>query len=193
MPPLAPSARLVRSWRAARALTGERLRPRQSTLLVPVPEAEPAVAAWRGRSGAVGAPGLPLHLTLLHPFVPAAGIDGSVEAGVRAVVAGLAPIRFTLARLERFPGVLYLAPEPAEPLVGLTGALHARWPAHRPYDGAFDRVVPHVTVAFGAEAQAPTERLERLLPIEATVRSVWLMTEGWSGRWSSRARFPLGG
>lgn len=190
---LASSASVLRARRAARTLTERRSRPRQSALLVPVPEAGPAVAAWRGGSAAVGAPGLPLHVTLLHPFVPAAAADASVEAAVRAVLAGVAPFRFSLARLERFPGVLYLAPEPAEPFVALTGKLHARWPEHRPYDGAYDSVIPHLTVAFGADAQAPTDGLERLLPIEAAARSLWLMAEGWNGRWSTRARFRLGG
>lgn len=149
------------------------------------------MAAWRGRPGPVGAPGLPLHVTLLHPFVAPRAIDAAVEAALHEVVADMAQFRFVLARLARFPGVLYLAPEPPEPFVELTGALQERWPEHPPYGGAYESVVPHLTVALGGEAYAGTRGLERALPIEACAREVWLMTESWSGRWSTRMRLVL--
>jgi hypothetical protein len=50
-------------------------------------------------------------------------------------------------RTARFPGVLYLDPEPADGLRQLTLAIAGRWPKAPPYGGAFDEVIPHLTVA----------------------------------------------
>ena len=52
-----------------------------------------------------------------------------------------------------FPdGVLYLAPEPAEPFGALTEAFAAAWPEYPPYGGSFTDVVPHLTVAMARRA-----------------------------------------
>jgi hypothetical protein len=82
------------------------------------------------------------------------------------LVAGLGPFGFALTRVGRFPGVLYLAPEPAGPFVRLTTECNARWPDFAPYGGAHDQVVPHLTVAEGPEPAGLAEELERRLPIQ---------------------------
>ena len=158
-----------------------------SALAVPVPAAAPLIPAWHAPP-----PGPP-RITVLFPFVSPAGIDPGVEAAVRDVAAGAAPFDFSLARLERFPGVLYLGPEPAEPFRRLTFACTARWPQHPPYGGAHDEVVPHLTVAQGPEPAGLAEELGRILPVRATATELALLVRDAGGDWSTRARFPLGG
>lgn len=52
-------------------------------------------------------------------------------------------------RTARFSETLYLDPEPADGLRKLTRAIAAQWPETPPCGGAFDEVIPHLTVAHG--------------------------------------------
>jgi hypothetical protein len=45
--------------------------------------------------------------------------------------------------------VLWIAPEPTEPVVAMVRAIAAAFPEHPPYGGQFESVIPHVTVAHG--------------------------------------------
>jgi hypothetical protein len=115
--------------------------------------------------------------------------------------ASFAPFSFRLRGPRRFPGVLYLAPEPPDPFIRLTRLVHELWPAHPPYGGAFEGVIPHLTVADcevpGAceDPDAVMDEVERAIveavPIEARAAEVWLMTG--DDRWTLRRRFLLGG
>jgi 2'-5' RNA ligase len=171
---------------------------RRTALIVTVPQAAPAVEPWLERTGrAKPSTGVPAHITLLFPFLPAARIDPALIEGLREFFAAFPAFRFVLRRTERFPEVLYLAPEPAESFVRLTEAIVARYPEHPPYEGAFETIVPHLTVAQGAEqALAAAEAdVRRALPLEAAAAEVVLLEEvvaDW-GRWEPRARLALDG
>src|SRR5437588_12714337 len=56
-------------------------RPRASasTLVVPVPEAEFVYERWTGDRAQVGVPGLPMHVTVLFPFIAPSEIDAAAE------------------------------------------------------------------------------------------------------------------
>jgi hypothetical protein len=62
--------------------------------------------------------------------------------------------------------VLWLDPEPALPFRQLTSAVWRAFPQHPPYGGAYNDVVPHLTVAEQRLADLPT-----LLAVERAVRS----------------------
>jgi 2'-5' RNA ligase len=171
--------------RGLSALRRVRLRP--TALLVPVPEAEPVLE----RAGVTRTTGLPTHVTLLFPFRPAVGVTPAVAVQVRSLCAGFRAFPFRLASMDRFPGVLYLVPEPAAPFRALIDALLARWPDCRPYEGAFDEVVPHLTVIEGPEPEGLVGRISALLPIEAQAQEVWLVRPTRTGRWELLGRFPL--
>jgi 2'-5' RNA ligase len=166
-----------------------RLRP-ASALIVPVLDAEPAVAAWLGQR-TVDFDGAPLHVTVMFPFLPGRRL-AEHEDDIMAFAAGIEPFSFTLARLGGFPGVHYLAPEPADAFVDIVERVMARWPGYRPYGGVFDAIVPHVTVAFGDQPPADPASLAAKLPITTTARELWLLRQTVRG-WRTRARFPLGG
>jgi hypothetical protein len=116
-----------------------------------------------------------------------------VEGAIQQIATQVVPFEFALARVDRFPGVLYLAPEPSEPFKRLTAQATARWPELPPYGGAFDQVVPHLTVAEGAEPPGLAGQLERRLPLRTEATDLALLVRDRRSRWSIMARFPLGG
>ena len=149
-------------------------------------------AVFDGWSGA--APGLSTspHVTILDPFVPSFDLDGGVVSAVRDVVSSFAPFSYEVVRLARFPGVLYLAPDPQEPFIGLTEALWQQFPDRPPYNGAFDEIVPHVTLSLGPEPPGLVEHVQRRLPLRGYAEEVWLMMEDPHGDWHVGERFALG-
>jgi 2'-5' RNA ligase len=171
------------------------IEPTETALLVPVPEAESLVESHRVAHDPVAPLGVPAHITILYPFIPPDAIDDFVEGKVAEVLRGFAAFDFELRDVRTFDdGVLYLAPEPAEPFTALTSAFAVRWPEHPPYDGSFTDIVPHLTVAMAAGAPIAriADELRRGLPVRSRAETVWLM-EGrkGGGGWKLRAAFPL--
>lgn len=167
--------------------------PRESALIVPVPEAEPYVQRHRFRHDSVALRGVPAHITVLYPFMPPDDISDSTVDAVREVLERFPEFPFRLTRLEQFPeGATYLAPDPAVRFVDLTTAITARFPAYLPYGGAHVDLIPHLTVAQSPDA--PTTELaeiDRHLPVRCVARETWLMVED-GERWRTRSRFTLG-
>jgi hypothetical protein len=89
--------------------------------------------------------------------------------------------------VERFPdGATWLHPAPAIPFVEQTAAVWQRWPERAPYEGAFDEVIPHLTIS-----ETPID-VQLELPIVARAREVMLIEEDEpSGRWTARLHLPL--
>ena len=153
-----------------------------TTLIVPVPSADGLLAESSREDG------LPAHITLLYPFLTARAIGGETEQTLGALLGEIPAFDFELSEVGRFPGVVYLAPEPAAPFVALTRALVERWPERQPYGGVYEEIIPHLTVAYGETV--PSGLAERL-PLTARVEEVWLMSRA-GGRWVRRSAFPLG-
>lgn len=166
------------------------LRP-GTDLIVPVLEAEPTVGKWLGRSN-VDSGGVPLHVTVMYPFLPARSIRRTEEQRIAELAADIAPFDFALTHLNSFPGVYYLAPEPSAPFVAITEEVQRRWPSCRPYGGIYESVIPHVSVAFGDDPPAGTSDLKRALPIVTRASELWLLDQRPQG-WRIRQRFPLRG
>jgi 2'-5' RNA ligase len=133
---------------------------------------------------------MPAHVTILFPFLAPDALTPSVEEDLESVLSPFMAFGFRLVAVDRFPKVLYLAPEPADRFRELTAAIQERWPDHPPYGGAFEAVVPHVTVVQGAEPPGVQQELEQAVPIEAEATEVWLMAEK-HRRWLVCSRFPL--
>lgn len=165
----------------------------QTALVVLVPEAEPVVGGLRRDLDTAAAYGAPAHVTVLFPFLPASALDAAVHDALRDVVGSRAAFDATLTGCARFPGVLYVVPEPDAPWRALLAAVAARFPEAPPYGGAFDDVVPHLTVADGQEPdvldRAEAEVAPRL-PVRARVREVALLVFD-GARWRLRETFPL--
>ncbi|MER7701530.1 2'-5' RNA ligase family protein [Kitasatospora sp. NPDC097605] len=162
-------------------------------LIVRIPEAETAVRSWRERLDPSARAGVPAHVTVLFPFLAEARLDSLVCAAVAAVLDGHPAFAVRFASFGRFPGILYLAPEPDGRLRRLTEAIADRWPEAPPFGGRFPDVVPHLTVAHhedeGVLARAEAD-VAALLPVTARVTAVDLVVHDGTA-WRARASFPL--
>ena len=173
-------------------------RSRLTTLVVVVPETEPAVGSLRDRLDGNAALGLPAHVTVLFPFVPADQLDDDVLRRVGAVVRAVPRFAYHFARTDWFDDeVLWLAPTDPVPFRRLTELVVAEFPQHQPYDGRFDEVVPHLTVGHGhprAVLAAAEDHVAARLPVTGTAMEVTLLAQAQhAGRWAPVAAFPLGG
>ncbi|MFB7513260.1 2'-5' RNA ligase family protein [Streptomyces sp. NPDC056144] len=166
----------------------------QTALIVRVPEAEPSVGRWRERCDPSARAGVPAHVTVLFPFLNASVVDAGVRTALAEVLGGHPAFELRFAHCGRFPGVLHLSPEPAEPLRRLTETVAARWPEAPPYGGRHANVVPHLTVALGQE-DATLEEIEAdlagRLPFTCRVSSVELIVHD-GETWQVRESFALG-
>jgi len=140
------------------------------------------------------ASGAPPHITLLFPFLPVTQLRPTVRQALAEVAAGVDPFEVRFARVGRFPGAIYLVPEPSAPFAALTAAIVARFPDYQPYEGAFDEVVPHLTLV-----ESPTAPLDRIadaaaryLPFDRPVTAIEVLVEETDGRWRSLWRIRLG-
>lgn len=166
-----------------------------TALIVRIPEAEPAVRDWRERidPAARAGAGVPAHVSVLYPFLPEDLIDASVHARIAAALRPHHAFDLHFERTGRFPGMLYLAPEPDAPLRRLTRAVTEHWPEVRPYGGRYPDPVPHLTVAQRAretDLDAAEADLSGRLPLTARVRAVDLVAYDGTA-WHERARFAL--
>jgi 2'-5' RNA ligase len=138
-------------------------------------------------------------VTVLFPFLPAASLTPAVRGEVAAIARSADPFAVRFERVGRFPGVVYLAPEPPAPFSALTGAVHAAFPDYPPYGGAFDVVIPHLTITEVVGASLDDMQLDaiaaeagRNLPFGTRVTRLEVIVEGDDGRWSGKWRIPLG-
>ena len=125
----------------------------ETAVVCAFPELSSIVDGWRERTCIEDRPsmGIPPHVTLLYPFVPAEVAEGSLD-GLRELFDAAPSFAVSFRELRRWPEMAYLAPEPPEPFTRLTEAIAGRWPAHPPYEGIHDVVIPHLTVAYGDDA-----------------------------------------
>ncbi|MFH0130678.1 2'-5' RNA ligase family protein [Variovorax sp. VaC1] len=167
-----------------------------SAFAVKVPAAEALVGDLRRRYDATVALGVPAHITVLVPFMDPALITPDVLALAQRVLDRTTSFTFSLSEVGRFPETAYLAPEPAEPFVAMTLAMADAFPGFPPYEGAFEGVIPHLSVAHGNALDADAAAIElqaRLLasgPVHATCTEVTLI-ENSSGRWQDLHVFQL--
>jgi 2'-5' RNA ligase len=156
------------------------------------------VGRYRDRLDVAASWGVPAHVTVLFPFVDPASVDQEVIAALAEVVApvGAFDCRFESNGWFR-EDVLWLAPEPAEPFLELTNRLWRAFPAHPPYAGAHDRVVPHLTVAQrpggSLAALREAERaVQRGLPLATRVEYLLLIAGTRAvDSWRIVHKFPL--
>lgn len=139
---------------------------------------------------------MPAHITLVFPFVPVHLLDGTAVASLAELFETVPEFEFALGSFGSFPGTLYLVPEPAGAFVSLTESIVRRFPDSPPYGGAFESIVPHLTVAHGdgalmAEAEADVSGCS--LPIRSVASEALLLeeVEPDGGSWHVRARLPF--
>lgn len=169
----------------------------RSLVVLPVPELDDVVRPRLARRSPAAVPADPddpvAHITLLAPFAPLEQLTDGLLAELGDFFADVTPFPFTLTGVHRFPGgAVYLAPDPATPFRQLTSELARNFPEYPPYGGAFDDVVPHLSVPLPADEDedALAAALEARFPIPAHALEATIY---WSEPGASRtlATFPF--
>jgi 2'-5' RNA ligase len=139
----------------------------ETAVIAAVPAAEPLVGVHRQQLDVAAGWGVPAHVTVLYPFVAPEAITDDVITTLGAVVRSVRAFNCWFVRTRWFgQDVLWLDPEPAQPFRQLTAAVWQAFPRHPPYGGAYDDMVPHLTIAEQRLADLPT-----LLAVERAVQS----------------------
>lgn len=166
----------------------------ESAVIAPIPEVEPIVGPLRAKYDRAANLGVPAHITLLYPFRPARAAVNEIQA-LREICATLDTVPFSFTDVRRFPATAYLHPDRSEAFAEIIRTLVNRWLDCRPYSGVHAGIVPHLTVADGADVEvlnAVEDALRPQLPIRCVAREVWLMTSDDAGIWSRSACFRMG-
>jgi 2'-5' RNA ligase len=141
--------------------------PTETAVIAAVPAAEFLVSEHRQQFDVAAGWGVPAHVTVLYPFVAPEAISDDVIAILATAVKSVSAFDCHFVRTRWFDqDVLWLDPEPAQPFRQLTAAVWRAFPQHPPYGGAYDDVVPHLTIAEQRLADMPT-----LLAVERAVQS----------------------
>ena len=137
--------------------------------------------------------GVPAHVTILYPWLPVAALTGESRAALGRIADETRMFDVGFGAVRRWPGIVYLEPEPAWQFRALIDRLATRYPEFPPYGGTIEEVIPHLTLV--ENAQAPLEDIAAAaashLPFERVVRSLDVLVEGADGRWRLRWRVPL--
>ena len=154
-------------------------------LVIPVPALEPIVARWRDGPDHPTSGRMPAHLTVMYPFLDSLEVTAEVRSQLADLCGRTRKFDVAFTWIETFPGVVYLAPSPADEVRVLTERVTEIWPQLRPYAGRHGDIVPHLTLVHrddDALVRQIADELEPLLPISArlTEVSLFLLTgKGW--------------
>ncbi len=168
--------------------------PGEGALIIPVDVPVP-VRRLRDRMDPSAAQGVPAHVTLLYPFMPPEALDDDTRRRLAQIVASEPVFSFVLARVARWPNVVYLVPEPDAPFRRLIGALGEAFPDYPPYGGAHSEVVPHLTIAADQPPDylaAAEHALPGMLPIRDVAREALLLGHKPAQPWQTHLHLPLG-
>lgn len=170
----------------------------RETAVVVVVDVASLDSVYRDEYPAFHALGIPLHVTLLYPFVRPGELDAALPR-LQEVLERHRRFDFTLTKLKTFPRTVWIAPDPAAPFIALTEAIEAAFPQAPRMSGAFAEVIPHVTLVDGLEESTLEETVERLrpvveplLPVTLSADEVVVLVEQEDGHMPIVARVPIG-
>ena len=132
--------------------------------------------------------GVPAHITLLGPFLPAEEITAEVLRRVRDIFASQPPIPVVLAELHLLGTAACLIPDAFSPFISLSRELQAI--SRGPTVGA----THHLTVARDcteATLERLRDRLRPLLPVRGTISEAALLEHDGQSQVRELERFAL--
>jgi 2'-5' RNA ligase len=170
----------------------------ESALVILTPEVEPLVAPFRLEHDPSADMGVPAHITINYPFLPGVEPGEGLHRNLKELFAKAEPFQFTFRRFVRLPDMLYLAPEPDAPFKQLIALVADRFPESPPYEGAYDEIIPHLTIAQSHDEEVLQSverelamRSREYLPITVRATHVWLI-DNRGGIWQRMSSYPLG-
>ncbi len=165
----------------------------ETSLVMPVPAADPLLRGLaRAFPGSVR-DGVPAHISILHPFLPYLEVDDRVTEVLGSVFAAHGPVRVSFQTCERDADFVHLLPQPAGAVDDVIQAVRTAWPHILPYGGRFGDVPAHLTLTMGtspATAEAARRWVSYRLPLEVDLSEAILAA--FSGRWQAVRRFAFG-
>lgn len=171
---------------------GNKSTDRETALVVLVPSAEEHILDLRRSPNTIA---MPAHITVLYPFVRRSSITSEVVTLLHRTLREVEPFTLELSEVGWFEErVLYLVPTPTAPFQEMTQLLAGAFPRYKPYGGEFKEIVPHLTVAEGANPSKLRDAahvITEMLPIYADVNVVCLMAQDVSGNWEIHTKFDL--
>jgi len=167
----------------------------QTALVLRVPEADSALTCVASVHLRLVRADLPAHVTILYPWLPAHEVDTDELSRCAGLVAPLTTLDVTFNEVHARPGLIFLEPDPGEPVQRLCEATQRCWPSLLPYEGKYADSPPHVTLALGTTSTEEEARIralvDPLLPLRTRFDELLLMAFGEQG-WSEIHRFPYG-
>ena len=168
----------------------------ETALITRVPEAEAYIARYRDRYDPPARRNVPAHVTILYPFMAPTLVTAGVLERLRSVARAVPCFEYRMARTQRFPVALYLVPDPDTLFSALIHGVVREFPDYPPFEGKFDTVVPHITVAHGDEPLLCELEVELRIALPgagvAARCTELVLIENSSGRWEQMEVFPLG-
>jgi 2'-5' RNA ligase len=166
--------------------------PPVGALVVPF-SLPPALARVRQRWDYAASVGVVPHVTILFPFIPCAELGPVARTELASMARTVSAFEVRFERVRRFPELVWVEPEPAEPFAALTTAVVGRWPSHPPYGGEFEVVIPHLTVVESATAQLDEieDLVRQVAPFTRSAERLELWCQDGAGRWRIRWRLPF--
>lgn len=166
---------------------------RESVILIPVPSATSIVKKWREKYDPAALRGIPAHITILFPFKNPEYIDKKIIDLMRDFFSRIKQFKFSLVRINTFPDVVYLEPEPMNKFIELTEGIVKIFPENPPFEGKFEGITPHLTIGNKLQnlESVKNEILQDIsskLPIDSIATESWLM-ESTDGEWSVREKY----
>jgi hypothetical protein len=124
----------------------------------------------------------------MYPFLEPSQLTSQTFADVDGLFARTTAFDYALTEVREFEqGVLYLAPEPAQPFIDLTELVSKRF-GLLPFAGLYPAVVPHLTVtqlASSEERRRIGAALTGSLPKSTRASEAWLMVGNNETRWKT--------
>lgn len=174
-------------------MTGSPPTPGRSAVIVPI-ELPDALGIIRASGDRMAARGVPPHVTILFPFLPADALTSVVRAALADVATHGVRFRARFDRVHRFDGIVWLLPADQQPFLELTAAVVARWPDHPPYEGVHDELIAHLTLVESSDVgilDAAEAGASAVGPFEAVASEIRVITEDGTGWWQPRWRLPF--
>jgi hypothetical protein len=132
-------------------------------------------------------------VTILYPWRDARSLTPADRSALGEIAATTRCFEVRFGAVRRWPGIVYLEPDPAWPFNALIDRVSLRFPEFPPYGGSISEVIPHLTLVESAEA--PLDEISSAaaarLPFTRTVRALDVLVEAADGHWRPRWRLPL--
>ena len=169
----------------------------EGAVIVPVPETEPVVGAFRAALDRSAGWGVPAHVTVIYPFLAPDRLGPHELRRLRDAIRSVPRFDVSFPEVRWFADtVVWLAPHPADSFRALIDAVWSAFPECPPYGGAFGTPVPHLTIGDDADLDALSaagDAISRRLPVTASVQVAHLFQgSATPGAWRSVAELPLG-